>query len=107
MTDDIRQNLIEQNHVRKAQRQSLQNNLSQAKRDLHPRNIANRWVMQKKVRLADAAKSTKQNLEKKAPLIGIAGIVVLLFTARKPISRLWMGVRNRTQDKEPQNEQAG
>jgi hypothetical protein len=107
MTDPIRQKLIEQDRARKNQRQSLQVGMLQAKHDLHPKILVERWITQKKSKLSAVTQSTRQNLEKNAPFIGVAGLAVLLFTARKPISRLWMRLRERSHVREEHDEQAG
>jgi hypothetical protein len=75
------------NRTRKAQRGALLADVEQAKHDLHPRTIATRWRDKQLDRAAHAAEKTKQAAQKNAPAIGLAGIGILLFAFRKPISR--------------------
>jgi hypothetical protein len=60
--------------------------VQQAKSDLRPSAIANRWLKKKRNQLLDVAHSGEQMARKNASLFGIVGAAMLLFVARKPIS---------------------
>lgn len=81
-----REEILQRDRARKAMRQSLMADIEQAKVDLHPRTIGARWTAKQKARVVKAGGTAKQNITKNAPLVGIAGLAVLLFTARRPIS---------------------
>ena len=93
--DDLRQMLLDKAQLRKQKRQSVRNDLAQAKHDLHPKTLATNWLDAKKATARSVAQTGKQNLEKNAPVLGAAGLAVLLFAARKPIFKLWTNIRNR------------
>jgi hypothetical protein len=104
MTDDPRDAINALNRERKNLRANLLDDAEQAKHDLHPRNLVQRWTSQKKQQLIAAADTGKQNLAKKAPLIGLAGAAILLFGARKPIFKLYKQLRdNARQVKDPKS----
>lgn len=96
MTDD-RKKVIELNRQRHDARASLASDVDQAKYDLHPRTIAQRWTDQKRAQLADLADNGKQTLKKNAPLIGLASTAILLFAARRPISNAINALREKAQ----------
>ncbi len=95
MSDPERDAIVDRDQLRKALRQSLMTDVEQARHDLHPRTIANRWTSKQKARLSNAGASARQNIAKNAPLIGIGAVAVLLFAARKPISNWIHRLRDR------------
>lgn len=104
MTDDVRDAITALNRKRKNLRANLLDDAQQAKHDLHPRNLVQRWTNQKKQQLAEAADSGKKNLAKNAPLVGLAGSAILLFVARKPIFKLYHTLRDKArQVKDPKS----
>ncbi len=104
MTDDPRDAITAFNRERKNLRANLLDDAQQAKHDLHPRNLVQRWTNQKKQQLTAAADSGKKNLAKNAPLIGLAGTPALLFVARKPIFKLYHTLREKArQVKDPKS----
>jgi hypothetical protein len=98
MPDPEREAILQRDRVRKAKRQSLLTDVERAKHDLHPRTIGSRWTAMQKRRISETAASAKQNIAKNAPLVGIAGLAVLLFVARKPISQWMQRLRDRGLD---------
>lgn len=97
MADPSREDIIRRDLARKAARQSLVSEVEQAKHNLHPRTLTDRWKSKQMVRLESAAASARQNVAKNAPLIGFAAAAGLLFAARKPISN-WI---DRLRDRKP------
>jgi hypothetical protein len=99
-----REEILQRDRARKAMRQSLMADIEQAKVDLHPRTIGARWTAKQKARVVKTGEAAKQNITKNAPLVGIAGLAVLLFAARRPISdwiqRLRTGAPNDEGDEE-------
>lgn len=79
--DDVRR----LNRTRMAKRTSLLAGLDRAKVDLHPRNVASKWVERQigalKAKTGRASGLARQN----APMLGAAACALLLFSARKPI----------------------
>ncbi len=104
MPDPDRDAILQRDKVRKALRQSLVEDVERAKHDLHPRTLSTRWTAKQKDRLSRATKSTKQNIAKNAPLIGITGLAILLFAARKPISEWMQSLRPRKLDEKGDNQ---
>ena len=95
MSDPDREAILQRDKTRKALRQTLFSEIEQAKHDLHPRTVSERWVAKQKSRLTQAGMSAKQNVAKNAPLIGFVAAAGLLFAARKPISNWIDRLRNR------------
>ena len=95
MPDDTRDKVIALDRERRNLRTHLVGDAERAKHDLHPRTLIARWKGRKRQQLTSAAETGKQALAKKAPLIGLAGAAILLFTARKPISRLYHQLRDK------------
>lgn len=100
MTDLDRETIETLNRRRRAMRSALSGDVEQAKLDLHPRTLFTRWKGQKRQQLSALTETGKQNLANNAPLIGLAGAAILLFTARKPISRLYHQLRQKAQQPE-------
>ena len=96
MSDDARDTVIALDRERQNLRMHLFSEAAQAEHDLHPRTLIERWKGRKRQQLTSAAKTGKQTLANNAPLIGLAGAAILLFSARKPISRLYQQLRNKT-----------
>jgi hypothetical protein len=69
-------------------RETLQIDAAQAKVDLNPRTIADRWTAKQKAMARQAADDATHLVKKNALLIGAVSIGVLLFIGRKPISTL-------------------
>jgi hypothetical protein len=100
MADLDRQTVREHDRRRKALRESLLSDAEQARHDLHPKTLAQRWTTRQMARLADAGAEARQKVAKKAPLIGIGAAAILLFAARKPISEWLNSLRNRKANQE-------
>lgn len=98
MADPEREAILQHDRARKALRQALRMDAQQAKHDLHPRTIGARWQAKQMARLAGAATSARRNVAKNAPLVGMAGLAILLFAARKPISQWMQRFRQRERD---------
>lgn len=88
MADDARKTVMELDRQRRSLRANLTGDVGRAKHDLHPRTLAQRWTDRKRAQLADIAENGKQSFKKNAPLIGLAGTAILLFAARRPISKV-------------------
>lgn len=99
MTDDARKTVRQLDRQRQSARDRLTGDAEQAKHDLHPRTLARRWTGRKKEQFADLADSGKHSLKKNAPLIGLAGAAILLFSLRKPISKLVSDLRDKAKDR--------
>ena len=95
MSDDKREKVIALDRERRSLRKHLVGDAEQAKHDLHPRTLIARWKGRKRQQLTSAAETGKQTLANNAPLIGLAGAAILLFTARKPIFRLYQQLREK------------
>ena len=95
MPDDARDKVIALDQERQNLRTHLVNDAETAKHDLHPRTLIVRWKGRKRQQLTSAAETGQQVLANNALLIGFAGAVILLFTARKPISRLYQQFRDK------------
>ena len=95
MSDDTRDKVIALDQERRNLRTQLVGDAEQAKQDLHPRTLIERWKGRKRHQLTSAAETGKQTLANNAPLIGLAGTAILLFAARKPISRLYQQLRDK------------
>lgn len=98
MADPEREAILQHDRTRKALRRALRSDAEQAKHDLHPRTVGARWKAKQKARLAGGAAAARQNIAKNAPLVGIAGLAILLFAARKPISQWMQRFRQRERD---------
>ena len=96
MSDDTRDKVIALDQERRNLRTHLVAGAEQAKHDLHPRSLIERWKGRKRQQLTSAAETGKQTLANNAPLVGLAGAAILLFSARKPIFRLYQQLRNKT-----------
>lgn len=94
MTDPRREIIKELDKQRHTKRSALSGDVAQAKHNLHPRTLAQRWKDKKRLQLLALSDSGKQNLAKNAPLIGLAGAAILLFSVRKPISNIIQNLRN-------------
>ncbi len=97
MSDPNRDAIMALNRKRRDMRFALTGDVAQAKKDLHPRNLMQRWKVRKREQLAALSASAKHNLANNAPLIGLAGAAILLFVARKPISKAYIHLRNKAQ----------
>ena len=95
MPDNSRDKVIALDQERRNLRTHLVGDAEQAKHDLHPRTLIERWKGRKRQQLTSAAETGKQILANNAPLIGLAGAAILLFTARKPIFRLYQQLREK------------
>ena len=95
MPDNSRDKVIALDQERRNLRTHLVGDAEQAKHDLHPRTLIERWKGRKRQQLTSAAETGKQTLANNAPLIGLAGAAILLFTARKPIFRLYQQLREK------------
>jgi hypothetical protein len=91
---DTRETVIALNRRRKSLRAELTGDFDQAKRDLHPRTLIQRFTHRKRRQLAKLADEGKDALKKNAPLIGFASAAILLFAARKPIFKAIDNLRN-------------
>ena len=74
---------------RKKLRATLTADVEQAKHSLHPKTLLQRWTDRQRVRLLHTTDTAKQKVANNAPVIGLAGLGILLFSIRKPISG-WM-----------------
>ncbi len=95
MTDNDRDKVVALDQKRRNMRANLAGDAEKAKHDLHPHTIIERWKDRKRLQLSAAADTGKQTFAKNAPLVGFAGAAILLFTARKPISRLYQKLRSK------------
>lgn len=102
MSDD-RQSVIEKDRQRRQARSALQGDLTEAKHDLHPRTMFDRWKGKKRAQLTELADNSRQTLKKNAPLIGLVGTAILLFAARKPISNAIDKLRDKARDAKDRN----
>jgi hypothetical protein len=104
MSDDARDAIVALNHRRRERRAGLTGDFKRVKADLHPRALFARWTGQKKLQITNATDVGKQKLAKNAPLIGLVGAAILLFTAHKPISKLFHKLRRKAQQaKDPKS----
>ncbi len=69
-------------------RHILQDNLSNAKQNLAPSNIAQKWTDKQKNKLIVAKDKTAQIARDNAPIIGVGVLATALFLCRKPIANL-------------------
>ena len=95
MSEDMRETIRELDRQRQQQRSKLADDAALAKHDLHPRTLTKRWTARKRDQLGLMADNGKQSLKKNAPLIGLASAAILLFTARRPISKLFQQLRDK------------
>ena len=95
MPDFSRDDVLKRDAARHKLRRQLRGDADAAKHDLHPMTIASRWTDKQKTRLLGVTGTAKQKVANNAPLIGLAGLGILLFTARKPILKLIGKLRNR------------
>jgi hypothetical protein len=101
MIDEARATVRQLDRQRKSARAQLTGDVEQAKHDLHPRTIAHRWTARKKEQFSEVAENGKQSLAKNAPLIGLLGAAILLFSARKPIFKAIKHLRDKAKDQKP------
>jgi hypothetical protein len=101
MTDDTRETILKLDRERQNARAKLTGDAEQAKHDLHPRTLARRWTDDKRAKLADIVDDGKRTFKKNAPLIGLAGAAILLFSARRPISKVINHLRDKAKDQKP------
>jgi hypothetical protein len=97
MSDPDREIIKTLDRNRRDIRSALTSGVAQAKQDLHPRTFVQRWKGLKLKQLAALSESGKQTLASNAPLIGLAGTAILLFAARRPISKLYHQMRTKVQ----------
>ena len=97
MVDDMRETIRELDRQRQQQRSKLADDAALAKHDLHPRTLIGRWTARKRDQIGLMTDNGKHSLKKNAPLIGLAGAAILLFTARRPISKLFQHLRHKAQ----------
>jgi hypothetical protein len=100
MSDNDRQTVQRLDADRKLARAKLTSDVSDAKVDLHPKTLAQRWANRQVAKIGTAAKTGAQITRKNAIPISLASAAILLFTARKPISRLYEKLRNRAPESE-------
>ncbi|RDV06806.1 hypothetical protein DXH95_05235 [Sphingorhabdus pulchriflava] len=100
MPDPERETVKALDRERKIQRAALTTDLEQARHDLHPQTLLQRWSARQRDRLLSATGTAKQKVANNAPAIGLAGIGILLFSLRKPISG-WM---NKFRDSRPETD---
>lgn len=89
---------------RRALRESLMTDAVQAREDLHPKSLASRWLYRQRQRAGAIAEQAGTVARRSAPAIGLAGLAILLFAGRKPISR--MIEKMRRQSTRPEEEGA-
>lgn len=95
MMSEDRKKVIALSQKRRILRTHFLGEAKQAKHDLHPRTLIAQWKGRKRQQFSSATKAGKKVLVNNASLIGIAGASILLFTARKPIFRLYNQFRNK------------
>ncbi len=98
MAEQDRETVIALDRKRRKLREELSGDAAQAKHDLHPSTVFNRWKADKKAQLANLAESGAQVAKKNAPFIGLAGAATLLFALRKPISKAFDKLRDKARD---------
>ena len=86
MSDPDRDTVKALDRQRKMQRATVATDLDQVKHDLHPKTLVQRWAAMQRVRLLHTTDAAKQKVANNAPVIGLAGLGILLFSLRKPIS---------------------
>ena len=69
-------------------RHILQDNLTHAKHNLAPSNIAQKWTAKQKDKLVIAKDKTAQVARDNAPVIGVGVLATALFLCRKPIANM-------------------
>ncbi len=80
-----RRDILNLHDSRMKARKTLETDVTQAKTNLHPRMIANRWTAKQKAMARQATDDATHLVKKNALLIGAVGIGALLFIGRKPI----------------------
>jgi hypothetical protein len=88
MADPDRNIVIEQDRTRKALREMVRADVEQARNDLHPKTLTARWANRQKAKIKAAGDAIGERAKKNAPLIGLGTAAILLFAARRPISKL-------------------
>jgi hypothetical protein len=96
MIEAGRKGIVILDDQRREQRKKLASDVQQAKLDLHPRTIAHRWSARKREQIVNLADDSRQAVKKNAPLIGLVGAAILLFTARRPIANLFTQLRQKS-----------
>ena len=69
-------------------RHILQDNISNAKHNLAPANIAQKWTAKQKDKLILVKDKTAQVAKNNAPVIGVGVLATALFLCRRPIVNL-------------------
>jgi hypothetical protein len=99
MADNVRDKIIDLDRQRLGLRSTLAGDMAQAQHDLHPRTLVQRWTDRKRAQISDLAEDGRKGLKKNAPMIGLASAVILLFAARRPISKAVEYARQKGQQK--------
>jgi hypothetical protein len=86
MPNPARETVKALDRQRKMQRAALATDVERVKHDLHPKTLLQRWTDRQRVRLLRTSDTAKQKVAKNAPVVGLAGLGILLFSLRKPIS---------------------
>ncbi len=90
-----RRDVIDRHDNRLKARETLEADVAQAKTDLHPRAIADRWTSRQKAMASQAASDAVHLVKKNALLIGAVTVGALLFAGRRPILKLGKTIRQR------------
>jgi hypothetical protein len=97
-----RHDILNLHNSRMKARETLNTDVTQAKTNLHPRTIAERWTAKQKIMARQAADDATHLVKKNALLIGAVGIGALLFIIRKPISNLSIKLQHpRKEEQDP------
>ena len=100
MPETERDTVLKLDARRKVARAQLSGDMTQARSDLHPKTLVRRWADDKRGKVAKVAETGVQTLQKNAFWIGLAGSAILLFSARRPITKLYQQWRNRAAESE-------
>ncbi len=82
-----RKDIIESDRNRKLLRMNITEQLSEARTELHPRTIGNRFINGQKQKLAKRSQYVGDFLAENMSWILIGGIGTLLIAVRRPISK--------------------
>lgn len=85
---------------RRLARARLSGDVTRAQSELHPITLARRWADDKRGKIATLAATGGKAAQKNALWIGLAGTAILLFSARRPISKLYRQWRDRAHELE-------
>lgn len=90
MTKDIpTRDTVKSSFVEKQMaRHILQDNITNAKHNLAPSQITQKWAKKQKDKLITAKDKTAQVARNNAPAIGVGVLATALFLCRKPIANL-------------------